>query len=423
MGLVPGGRKLGLHGERRFRGVAGGHLGLDLLHALEEGRDRPVLLVGLAREEDVDRDVVALPDVGVLIPGNEGGGEGEPHDEVERDADARQPRGGEQGDEGRGRDEGAHGLDGAVTHDEAVVRTDLGRRGQRQDVRGQYRLTLEEADEIVRQTHAERRGEKGDQGARAALAHEPEREQRGADELQVEANVGPLHLEQQAVVGPFEQKEGERDARDGDEGAQRGERGAQAVAQRRAGEGERRSTGEQHQGERRGPRLVAAHHAGGVVCGKGDEGCEPRGGPRGRLAGDGLAPAHDACRGARQDENAEDEGRAMQRCGHGHSRTTHQNGPDADGMRAAKRNLWSGGRDSNPQQSAWKADALPIELPPHGRGDWIRTSDPLLPKQMRYQTAPRPAPRYLPPSAKGNLCIIRLHRPDAIAFRAKCMYV
>ena len=28
--------------------------------------------------------------------------------------------------------------------------------------------------------------------------------------------------------------------------------------------------------------------------------------------------------------------------------------------------LWSGGRDSNPQQSAWKADALPIELPPQG---------------------------------------------------------
>jgi hypothetical protein len=26
----------------------------------------------------------------------------------------------------------------------------------------------------------------------------------------------------------------------------------------------------------------------------------------------------------------------------------------------------------------------------HGRGDWIRTSDPLLPKQMRYQAAPRP---------------------------------
>jgi hypothetical protein len=25
-----------------------------------------------------------------------------------------------------------------------------------------------------------------------------------------------------------------------------------------------------------------------------------------------------------------------------------------------------------------------------GRGDWIRTSDPLLPKQMRYQTALRP---------------------------------
>ena len=25
-----------------------------------------------------------------------------------------------------------------------------------------------------------------------------------------------------------------------------------------------------------------------------------------------------------------------------------------------------------------------------GRDDWIRTSDPLLPKQMRYQAAPRP---------------------------------
>ena len=26
----------------------------------------------------------------------------------------------------------------------------------------------------------------------------------------------------------------------------------------------------------------------------------------------------------------------------------------------------------------------------NGRGDWIRTSDPLLPKQMRYQAALRP---------------------------------
>jgi hypothetical protein len=26
----------------------------------------------------------------------------------------------------------------------------------------------------------------------------------------------------------------------------------------------------------------------------------------------------------------------------------------------------------------------------NGRDDWIRTSDPLLPKQMRYQAAPRP---------------------------------
>ena len=35
-----------------------------------------------------------------------------------------------------------------------------------------------------------------------------------------------------------------------------------------------------------------------------------------------------------------------------------------------------------------------------GRGERIRTSDPLLPKQVRYQTALRPAePRALPPAA------------------------
>jgi|GEM_PF-2296844 hypothetical protein len=34
---------------------------------------------------------------------------------------------------------------------------------------------------------------------------------------------------------------------------------------------------------------------------------------------------------------------------------------------------WSGKRDSNPQLSAWKADALAIELFPHGGGRRIRT--------------------------------------------------
>lgn len=83
---------------------------------------------------------------------------------------------------------------------------------------------------------------------------------------------------------------------------------------------------------------------------------------------------------------------------------------------------WSGRRDSNSRHTAWKAVALPTELLPHagdhrrpagpgcdalcepspcgawrryghplaGRGGWIRTSDPLLPKQVRYQTALRP---------------------------------
>ena len=31
---------------------------------------------------------------------------------------------------------------------------------------------------------------------------------------------------------------------------------------------------------------------------------------------------------------------------------------------------WSGRRDSNPQPSAWKADALPIELLPHRNKKW-----------------------------------------------------
>lgn len=31
-----------------------------------------------------------------------------------------------------------------------------------------------------------------------------------------------------------------------------------------------------------------------------------------------------------------------------------------------------------------------MEMPRHGRGGGIRTPDPLLPKQMRYQTALRP---------------------------------
>ena len=29
-----------------------------------------------------------------------------------------------------------------------------------------------------------------------------------------------------------------------------------------------------------------------------------------------------------------------------------------------------------------------------GRGDWIRTNDPLLPKQVRYQAALRPEPNW-----------------------------
>src|SRR5919106_4717345 len=49
---------------------------------------------------------------------------------------------------------------------------------------------------------------------------------------------------------------------------------------------------------------------------------------------------------------------------------------------------WSGKRDSNPRHSAWKADALPSELFPHGYlgGGWIRTNEGVEPADL--QSAP-----------------------------------
>ena len=53
--------------------------------------------------------------------------------------------------------------------------------------------------------------------------------------------------------------------------------------------------------------------------------------------------------------------------------------------------FWWALRDSNPEPAGYEPDALTIELRArYGRGDTIRTCDPLLPKQMRYQTALHP---------------------------------
>ena len=49
-----------------------------------------------------------------------------------------------------------------------------------------------------------------------------------------------------------------------------------------------------------------------------------------------------------------------------HSKNKQNNAQSMAAMEEKQGILWSGGRDSNPQQSAWKADALPIELPPQG---------------------------------------------------------
>ena len=102
----------------------------------------------------------------------------------------------------------------------------------------------------------------------------------------------------------------------------------------------------------------------------------------------------------------------------------------------------SGRRDSNPRQPAWKAGALPTELHPpvhvlqlhlcHGRDERIRTSDPLLPKQVRYQTAPRPdslaAPasvarvyRIDPPPDPKTVSALHLNRHVKVLRRATSM--
>ena len=47
---------------------------------------------------------------------------------------------------------------------------------------------------------------------------------------------------------------------------------------------------------------------------------------------------------------------------------------------------WSGGRDSNPQQAAWKAAALPIELPPQMSGEPF--ADSRTPLELRYTRMP-----------------------------------
>ena len=69
-----------------------------------------------------------------------------------------------------------------------------------------------------------------------------------------------------------------------------------------------------------------------------------------------------------------------------------------------------------PTYLAWKASALPLSytrLPANyldGRGDRIRTCDPLVPNQVRYQTALHPestAKVSIPPKTplvKGKIC-------------------
>ncbi len=58
---------------------------------------------------------------------------------------------------------------------------------------------------------------------------------------------------------------------------------------------------------------------------------------------------------------------------------------------AGLRNILERATGIEPASSAWKAGVLPLNYArKYGRDDRIRTCDILLPKQARYQTAPRP---------------------------------
>ena len=55
--------------------------------------------------------------------------------------------------------------------------------------------------------------------------------------------------------------------------------------------------------------------------------------------------------------------------------------------RSANSPYWSGVPDSNRLHQLGRLSPLPGETPQYGLGGEIRTPDPLVPNQMRYQTA------------------------------------
>ena len=80
---------------------------------------------------------------------------------------------------------------------------------------------------------------------------------------------------------------------------------------------------------------------------------------------------------------------------------------------AARRGGWSGRRDSNPRQPAWKAGTLPAELLPHGRGERIRTSDLSVPNAARCQLRHTPTV-----SARSSIAARRLYDTRRVRTRS-----
>ncbi len=77
-----------------------------------------------------------------------------------------------------------------------------------------------------------------------------------------------------------------------------------------------------------------------------------------------------------------------------------------------------------PTYSAWKADVLPLNYTRtymrknNGREDRIRTCDPLVPNQMRYQAAPLPEKHGVPGETRTPNLLIRSQTLYPIELRA-----
>ena len=91
-------------------------------------------------------------------------------------------------------------------------------------------------------------------------------------------------------------------------------------------------------------------------------------------------------------------------------------GPPLVGFRGVLRGI-EGNRARNSNRPESLNSGLLIFLGVIGRGDWIRTSDPLRPRQVRYQAALRPDSTDYPTPAPPHRRTSPLTGGDVVRFR------